>query len=113
MSEGDIGYSVIKQYADLGKRIDDKGAREIAKGIFGIEDSAIEKAKAYTVKSYIRALIVPLQPEGLYSWWFRTVDIPVVMYGYREGNRVYYVNFGYDPENNIIVYAQDIRMNKI
>ena len=110
MSEGDIGYSVIKQYADLGKRIDDKGAKEIAKGIFGIEDNVLEQAKIYTVAPYIRDFRISLNK---YRLWFRTVDIPVVMYGYREGNRVYYVNFGYDPENNIIVYAQDIRMNKI
>ena len=110
MSEGDIGYSVIKQYADLGKRIDDKGAREIAKDIFGIEDNVLEKARIYTVAPHIRDFQISLNK---YRLWFRTVDIPVVMYGYREGNRVYYVNFGYDPENNIIVYAQDIRMNKI
>ena len=110
MSESDIGYSVIKQYADLGKRIDDKGAREITKGIFGIEDSVLEKAKIYTVAPYTRDFQISLNK---YRLWFRTVDIPVVMFGYREGNHVYCVNFGYDPENNIIVYAQDIRMNKI
>lgn len=105
-------YSLIKMFGGLSKRIDDKSARQVAQLLFGIEDSDLEKAKVCTVEYYIRRLIVQIDYGG-YGWWFGQTKIPVNVYAVTDNLYLYYAHFGYDPENNIIVYAPEIRVKKI
>ena len=102
MSEGDIGYSVIKQYADLGKRIDDKGAREIAKDIFGIEDSVLEKAKIYKTSTFVNKMD--------FGWGY---SVPLLTYAARDDTYLYRIRIGYGPRRNVICYSEKITMRKV
>jgi hypothetical protein len=112
MSELNRGYSIIKMLGGLHKRIDDKNALLIAKHLFDIEERAFEETRIYTVESYIREFLVYVRPES-YGWWFDQLKIALNIYAITDDLYLYYANFGYDPENNIVVYAKDIMVKKI
>ena len=102
MSEIGAGYSVIKQYADLDKLIDNDGAREIARLIFGIEDSVLEKAKIYKTSTFVNKMD--------FGWGY---SIPLLTYMVRDGTYLYRIRIGYGPKKNIIVYSEKITVSKI
>ena len=102
MSEKNIAFQVISGLAKSDQCIDDERARQIAKHIFGIEDSALEKAKICKTSTFVNKMD--------FGWGY---SIPLLTYMVRDGTYLYRIRIGYGPRRNVICYSEKITMTEI